>query len=865
MTRQLGGYHILATIGQGGMGDVYLAIKDGPGGVEKLLVLKVLQQQLIEDPEFLAMFLDEGRIAARLNHPHVVQTFETGRDDQFHFIVMEYLWGVTLGRLMQELLRKNDPSPQSHRLFLSIVAQALSGLHYAHELTDFEGNPLHIVHRDATPQNIFVTFEGAVKVMDFGIAKTLDSNTNTQIGAFKGKLGYLPPEQLTTHTVDRRADVFAIGVILFETLAGHRMYQGYTEVEILNALANGQIPGQTSLPASVPLELGWIVARAISANKEQRYATAREFQDDIEEYLAEQGGIMSAREIAQVLEARFSAYRQQTKECIGQQLKLYSDYQHGRLKSATPTAWNLIPRLTAAKTSPLSKGTEVSSPGRFRESFFADGVTVDYNLPGTLNQATKDKKKQRPRAVALLTTLIVLFTSGATLFGTGKWRSLLQLVIQNFAAGQTNPIGATIEPTPVAHIGNQLPPLASKGLDWVEISGEIDEDTVLTHNRQYLLKYNTIVRPGVSLMIEKGAIIKGDKASMATLIIQPGARIIAQGTPDAPIVFTSNQSDRKAGDWGGIVILGNAPVNNMQKGHREELKGLTAFGTYGGNNPDDDSGILEYVRIEYAGAERVPNSDANGLTFGGVGRFTRLNHVQVRHVKDDCFRFLGGTVDGKYLICQAPGDDGFDWDRGYQGRLQFLLLTGATDDPKGAHGLEGGNDMFGSRATPQSAPIIFNATLCGQNNSHVRDHFGVLAKRASQGRLANAIITGFSAGFDVQGAATRFQISASTFFENQQNNVAYPEQPDQKGVLRDDDNGQNEYRQILQKDLENRFDDPGISGCIRRSGITYKPEHPVTGGKVPPDDGFFDTTATYRGAFRNEADNWDSGDWVKWM
>ena len=150
MTRRLGGYHILATIGHGGMGELYLAIKDGPGGSGKLLVVKALKHRLIQDPEFLAMFLDEGRIAARLNHPNVVQTFETGRDDDVHFIVMEYLDGVTLNRVIGDSSARRGS--HSMRFLLTIISHALSGLHYAHETKGYDGIPLQIVHRDATPE-----------------------------------------------------------------------------------------------------------------------------------------------------------------------------------------------------------------------------------------------------------------------------------------------------------------------------------------------------------------------------------------------------------------------------------------------------------------------------------------------------------------------------------------------------------------------------------------------------------------------------------------------------------------------------------------------------------------------------------------
>ncbi|MBN2714393.1 MAG: serine/threonine protein kinase [Deltaproteobacteria bacterium] len=860
ITRRLGGYHILATIGQGGMGEVYLAIKDGPGGFEKLLVLKVLQHNLIMDPEFLAMFLDEGRIAARLNHPNVVQTFETGRDDNYHFIVMEYLNGVTLGQLMQALVHPDKPiSASITRFFLTVLSQALNGLHHAHELCDYDGLPLHIVHRDATPQNIFVTYDGAVKVVDFGIAKALDSSSDTRAGAFKGKLGYLPPEQITSVTVDRRADIFAVGVILFEILSGRRLYRGKTEMDILSALSNGTVPDTASLPAAIPDDLKWIVSRATAAAPSQRYDTAREFMDDIEDFLGEMGGAMSTRDIANLICKQFASQRKRAAQCIEQQLKLYGDYQHGRLDGKTPTAWNMIPRLCAV-TYITGDAVAENVSSAYLATSFANDATVDYRLPRTGIQTPKKSKIKRLAVTGIIAVCTLVLT--ALLWWKHTEWGLANILSRDFfSAAPANDLKA-FRPAPRIGVDNPRPDAVL-----VEISGDIEEDTVLTNNQIYLLKSIAYVHSGVSLMIQQGTVIRGDAATAGMLVVRPGARIIAQGTPDNPIVFTSSkpENERAAGDWGGVVILGQAPANSMINGRQAVIDGLSTGGEYGGDNPDDDSGIMEYVRIEYAGKSAMVNSEASALTLGGVGRFTRLNHIQIRHSSDDCFRFVGGTADGKYLICQSPGDDGVDWDNGYTGRLQFVLVTGKGENTGGAHGVEGDNNSRGTALAPVSAPQLYNATLCGQYNQRVRNHFGVLARRGTHGLIGNSIITGFSAGLDVQGDTTRIQILASTFYDNILSNVAFSEHRNSNGVFRDDDNGFNEYRWINQRGQNNSYEDPGIPGCIRRVGDNYKPETPVSGGIMPPNDGFFDSTATYRGAFRNEFDNWDDGNWVKWM
>lgn len=177
----IGKYHLLATLGRGGMAEVFLAVIQGPAGFSKLVVLKELRPELSSEPEFLSMFLDEARLAARLQHPNVVQTNEVGHEGSRHFIAMEYLDGQPLSRVLSRM-RGQLPLP----LHLRVLSETLAALHYAHELRDFDGTPLAVVHRDVTPHNVFVTYDGEVKLVDFGIAKATDSSTETRTGVLKG-------------------------------------------------------------------------------------------------------------------------------------------------------------------------------------------------------------------------------------------------------------------------------------------------------------------------------------------------------------------------------------------------------------------------------------------------------------------------------------------------------------------------------------------------------------------------------------------------------------------------------------------------------------------------------------------------------
>src|SRR6185437_1077783 len=188
----LGKYRLIAELGHGGMAEVYLAVVRGPAGFNKLVVIKQIRPQLAEDPEFLGMFLDEARLAARLSHPNVVQTNEVGQEGNRYFIAMEYLEGQPLNRILHRL-QKSGGLPLG--LHIKILSDVLAGLHHAHELADYDGTALEVVHRDVTPHNVFVTYEGQVKVVDFGIAKAAGRAGETRHGVIKGKAPYMAPEQ----------------------------------------------------------------------------------------------------------------------------------------------------------------------------------------------------------------------------------------------------------------------------------------------------------------------------------------------------------------------------------------------------------------------------------------------------------------------------------------------------------------------------------------------------------------------------------------------------------------------------------------------------------------------------------------------
>ncbi len=280
-----------------------------------------------------------------------------------------------------------------------------------------------------------------------------------------------------------------------------------------------------------------------------------------------------------------------------------------------------------------------------------------------------------------------------------------------------------------------------------EISGDITKNSTVKfiEGKTYLLKGFVYVKPGATLVIEPGVVIKGDLASKATLFIEPGAKIFAEGSVSKPIVFTSNQAkgSRKSGDWGGVVLLGKAPVNKTPI--VVEGENTTEFG---GSDAADNSGILKYVRIEFAGIAFETDKEINGLTFGGVGSGTTIDYVQVSYSGDDSYEWFGGTVNAKHLIAYKGLDDDFDTDNGFQGKVQFgyILRDPSIADQcscSDSNGFESDNDGTGSDATPKTAPRFANITMVmgeGAIDPKFRSQYRI--RRNSELGIYNAVSTG---------------------------------------------------------------------------------------------------------------------------
>jgi eukaryotic-like serine/threonine-protein kinase len=311
-----GKYQPFASLGEGGMAQVFLAVARGPQGFNKLVVLKRMRAQLAQDEGLVTMFVDEARLAARLNHPNVVHTYEIGEYKGLYFIAMEYLDGQPLNRILAEVHRVGREVRPA--VWMRVVGDALLGLHYAHTLKDYDGTPLDIVHRDVSPHNVFVTYGGQAKVVDFGIAKAILSRTQTDAGSLKGKIAYMSPEQARGDRLDRRSDVFAMGIVLWEALAGRKLFGHELAGTTLHKLLNSNAPRLSTVlgDAKVDPELDELVARALARDADDRFQSAQEMREALEDWMRTRGEIVRQDEVGDVVSDLFDGVRTESQRQI---------------------------------------------------------------------------------------------------------------------------------------------------------------------------------------------------------------------------------------------------------------------------------------------------------------------------------------------------------------------------------------------------------------------------------------------------------------------------------------------------------------------------------------------------------------------
>ncbi len=325
-TAHVGRYEVIGRIARGGMAEIVLGRLLGPSGFERAVVIKRILPHLAEESAFVDMFLDEARIAARIRHANVVQVHELGQQDDELFIVMEYLEGESVLSLLRRLSTRRETLPP--RCIAYVCAAAAAGLHAAHELTDDDGLSEGVVHRDISPQNIFVTYDGGVKVLDFGIAKAAGRITKTEAGELKGKFAYMSPEQVRGRSLDRRSDVFALGVVLYEMLTGKRLFKRPSQVATIEAVRQGPIPSPLEVAPDCPPALASICMKALRRSRKERYGSAAELRRELLAFATAGDHTLLAEEELGAIMVRYFADRIEEKRDMLRRCRAGSSLTH---------------------------------------------------------------------------------------------------------------------------------------------------------------------------------------------------------------------------------------------------------------------------------------------------------------------------------------------------------------------------------------------------------------------------------------------------------------------------------------------------------------------------------------------------------
>lgn len=407
--------------------------------------------------------------------------------------------------------------------------------------------------------------------------------------------------------------------------------------------------------------------------------------------------------------------------------------------------------------------------------------------------------------------------------------------------------------------GDQAPPVTVPGIDKpvIVVTGSVSGAETWTNNFYYVLRGAVFVNDGATLNIQAGTRVIGESGSVGTLIVLRGGRLNALGTREQPVVFTSDQpvGSRDRGDWGGLIINGRAPVN-LEGGEGE---GEADTGVYGGNDPNDNSGILRYVRVEFAGVEFSPDNELNGIAFQGVGRGSTFEYIQVHMNRDDALEWFGGTADIKYAIASNAADDSVDWTFGWQGRAQFIVIHQRGDDAD--NGIEADNNEFNNNVLPRSNPQIYNLTMCGDpdRNEGSESVRAANLRRGTAFTIRNFLVTGFkTTSFQLADANTAAQVDNGT---------------SQLGAGVFWNIGTSPlHASVLPHVNSGRFPgvragvDGGLSAqCFDHSDPNFQPVSAATlaGGQLapiqPPNDGFFEAVTFIGAVPPPPADDWTRG------
>ena len=804
-------YELIRPIGEGGFSWVFLARH---AQIPSLRVaIKILKADHAWDAASIRRLEREAEMAAMLRSRHTVKVVDLGVTQHgLPFLAMELVRGVPLRFLLAQ--RGALPALTVARLARDI----LEGLAEAH------GRGL--VHRDLKPSNVFIVQERGERpwacVIDFGIARMLDHadaarDALTVDGSVACTPEYAAPEALRG-AAEPRSDLYALGLIMAEMLDGAPVCRGESSFVVASRQLS-ELPHELG-PRARGSALAPIIARAVHKDAGQRYATAGDMMRDVEAVIAriESTGLDDRMDISLLAE----------------------DYNAGMDAQRAMTSPFSLREGVAERASIRALQGRTRSRVLDEPELLAGGAAV-------------------PRTRAVLVVAVLAAFTAAVLAGLFVLRQRSELAAAAGTALASTPSAVTAGAAAGPAVDGTT--AADGAGPWgatTPLRGPIVEDLTLTRDQVWELDGLVFVERDARLTIEPGTTIVGSQGD--ALIVTPGASLYARGTRAAPITFTSARAvaERAPGDWGGVVLLGRAPVNE-HPAHMEGIPADDARGDYGGDDPTSSCGVLEYLRIEYAGFEAWANNELNGLTLGGCGSGTIVRNVHVHATLDDGIELFGGTVDLQRIAITWPGDDALDWDQGWSGRAQFVYIhMGGYGD----NGIEADSSDLDHEASPRSSPQLANVTILGTARGDGRQRAMVL-RTGTAGVIRNALISGFGDDpIDVRDAATVAAIERGELrFDGL---LLYggrsPLRFDDERGQSDDDGGFVEETWLRAQSGARWGADPELivgtaSGTLVPANVAL-----VTHDLSTPDAEFWDRGARYLGAFEpGQASTWLDG------
>jgi eukaryotic-like serine/threonine-protein kinase len=438
----LGGYEILGGLARGGMATVCLARRAGEAGFQRLFAVKVMHPHLADDAGFVNMLLDEARIAALLHHPNVVPIVDLGSQGSFHYVVMEYVEGCSFSALLTHYRNERPP-----RLIVPIVLDMLAGLYAAHTLQDDDGQPLRLVHRDVSPQNVMVGLDGAARITDFGVARAEARIHSTRPGQLKGKIAFMAPEQIVDSAqIDQRADLFSAGVLLWTALTGRRLFLGSSDAATLNNILHMEIPPPSSVGLKPPTAFDAVCLKALARDLDERFNSAHEMEEALREAALTSGTFGSRSEVGAWVKAAFGNELEERRKAI----RASASTRRPNVTESHPTVSGLrmVPRVGAEPDTP--SGSDPFSPAHASPSQ-APTVSASYDVPNT--------RKRALALVGLAGVALAALVAGALILKPAPSPSTTATAAVTSSA--LTPAPAEPAPTPAASADSPAPSVAA--------------------------------------------------------------------------------------------------------------------------------------------------------------------------------------------------------------------------------------------------------------------------------------------------------------------------------------------------------------------------------------------------------------------